>query len=91
MQKILVSEITSKDLILIPKKKFKYKTKLKITKNNSSSNSTDNIIKDNKLLDINDLSHLSDENLSALNDTIMEIYTQKSYFLKLLLIKGNFI
>ena len=90
LQKILVSEITSKDLILIPKKKFKYKTKLKITKNNSSSNSTDNIIKDNKLLDINDLSHLSDENLSALNDTIMEIYTQKSYFFKTIIDKRKF-
>ena len=90
LQKILVSEITSKNLILIPKKKFKYKTKLKITKNNSSSNSTDNIIKDNKLLDINDLSHLSDENLSALNDTIMEIYTQKSYFFKTIIDKRKF-
>ena len=92
LQNILSSEIKSKEIKLIPKKKFKYKTKLKNIKNNSSSNSTDNITNDNKLLDLSNLSKLSlsDDNLSALNDSIMEAYTQKSYFYKTIVDKKKF-
>ena len=93
LDKILLTEIKSKDVLIIPKKKFKYKTKLKNIKSNSSSNSTDDLIKDNKLLDLNNLSQLSlsDENLSALNDSIMEIYTQKSFFFKTIIDKKKFL
>ena len=89
IQNLLLSEITSKEAILIPKKKFKYKMKLKNIRGNSSSSSTDNIINDNKLLDLSNLSKLSlsDDNLSALNDSIMEAYTQKSYFYKTIIDK----
>ena len=89
IQNILLSEISSKEAILIPKKKFKFKTKLKNIRGNSTSNSTDNITNDNKLLDLSNLSKLSlsDENLSALNDSIMEAYTQKSYFYKTIIDK----
>ena len=93
LQKILFNELTSKEVLLIPKKRFKYKTKLISIKNNSSSNSTDNITKDNKLLNLNNLSNissLSEENLSALNDSIMEAYTQKSFFFKTILDKKKF-
>jgi hypothetical protein len=63
--------------------------KLKNIRGNSSSSSTDNIINDNKLLDLSNLSKLSlsDDNLSALNDSIMEAYTQKSYFYKTIIDK----
>ena len=93
LDKILLTEIKSKDALIVPKKKFKYKTKLKNIKNNSSSNSTDNLIKENKLLDLNNLSQLSlsDDNLSALNDSIMEVYTQKSFFFKTVLDKKKFL
>ena len=93
LQKILLTELTSKDILLIPKKKFKYKTKLINIKSNSSSNSTDNITKDNKKLNLNNLSNissLSEESLSALNDSIMEAYTQKSFFFKTILDKKKF-
>ena len=85
LQNIIFSEIKSRDSNLIPNKKYKYKTKLKISKNGSSSNSTDNIINGSNLLDLSNLSKLSslnDDNLTALNDSIMEAYTQKSYFFK---------
>ena len=93
LQKILTTELKSKDVLVIPKKKFKYKTKLKNIKSGSSSNSTDDLIKENKLLDLNNLSQLSlsDENLSALNDSIMEIYTQKSFFFKTVIDKKKFL
>ena len=90
LQKIISMEIKSKDVLMIPKKKFKFRAKLKNIKNNSSSNSTDNLIKENKLLDLSNLSQLSDENLSALNDSIMEAYTQKSFFFKSVMDKKKF-
>ena len=89
IQSIISSEISSKEVNLIPKKKFKYKTKLKNLRTSSSSNSTDNITNDNKLLDLSNLSKLSLSE-EALNDSIMEAYTQKSYFFKTIIDKRKF-
>ena len=89
IQSIISSEIRSKEVNLIPKKKFKYKTKLKNIRTSSSSNSTDNITNDNKLLDLSNLSKLSLSE-EALNDSIMEAYTQKSYFFKTIIDKRKF-
>ena len=93
LQNILSSELTSKDVKIIPKKKFKFKTKLKNTKGNSSSNSTDNINTENKLSDLSNLSKLSlnDDTLSSLNDSIMDAFTQKSYFFKTIIDKKKFL
>ena len=68
--------------IYFKKKKFRFKSKLKKSRSNLSSNSTENLKKDINLLDLNNISELIDENLSALNDSIMEAYSQKSFFNK---------
>ena len=87
ISKILISELSSKECLLIPKKKFRFKSKLKKSRSNLSSNSTENLKKDINLLDLNNISELSDENLSALNDSIMEAYSQKSFFNKTIIDK----
>jgi hypothetical protein len=92
INKILFTEIKSKEESFIPKKKFKYETKLKKSRSNLSSgsannNSTDNILKDN-LFDISGLSQLSlGDDLSSLNDSIMSSYTEKSFFNKTIIDK----
>ena len=94
LDKILLSEISSKEAIIIPKKKFKFEIKLKKNRSNLSSNSannsTDNLIKD--IFDISGLSNLSlnDDNLSSLNDSIMSSYTEKSFFNKTIIEKKKY-
>ena len=89
LDKILSTEIFSKESILIPKKKFKYEVKLKKSRSglssNSANNSADNLIKD---FDISGLSQLSlTDDLSSLNDSIMSAYTEKSIFNKTIIDK----
>ena len=87
MQKIIPSEISSKDALLIPKKKFKYEIKLKRTRSNLSSgglnSSADNLLKDKDSIDISGLSQLSlSDDLLDPNDSIMSLYTHRSFFNK---------
>ena len=87
IQKIIPSEISSKDTLLIPKKKFKYEIKLKRTRSNLSSgglnSSADNLLKDKDSFDISGLSQLSlSDDLLDPNDSMMSIYTERSFFNK---------
>ena len=87
MQKIIPSEVSSKDTLLIPKKKFKYEIKLKRTRSNLSSgglnSSADNLLKDKDSFDISGLSQLSlSDDLLDPNDSIMSLYTERSFFNK---------
>ena len=90
LDKILSSEISSKEALLIPKKKFKFEIKIKKSRSNLSSdglnNSAENILKDFDISGLSQLS-LSDENLSSLNDSIMSAYTEKSFFNKTIIDK----
>lgn len=87
LQKIIPSEVSSKDILLVPKKKFKYEIKLKRNRSNLSSgglnSSADNLLKDKDSFDISGLSQLSlsDDSLDP-NDTIMSLYTERSFFNK---------
>ena len=92
---ILSNEISSKDTILIPKKKFKYEIKLKKSRSNLSSNdlnsSADNLIKNNDIFDISGLSQFSlSDDLSALDESIMSAYTNKSFFNKTIIDKKKY-
>ena len=94
IEKILLSEISSKEAILIPKKKFKYEIKLKKNRSNlsaNSANSTDNLMKDKDTFDLSGLSQLSlSDELASLNDSIMSSYTDKSFFNKTIIDKKKF-
>ena len=94
INKILMSEISSKEALLIPIKKFKYEIKLKKSKSNISSNSVntsaDNILKDKDIFGLSELSQLTDNLSSSLNDSIMSEFSEKSFFNKTIIDKKKY-
>ena len=93
LNKIISSEISSKEVTLIPIKKFKYEIKLKKSNSNISSNSVntsaDNILRDKEIFGINELSQLSD-NLLSLNDSAMSEFSENSIFYKTIIDKKKY-